>query len=747
MGPSPRKLYAEIVLNRPMRQSYHYRLPAELRESLTIGKRVYVPFGRQEQAVGYCVGFADEVEIPESKLKDVLSVIDDEPLLSPTMLELTRQVAEHYCCSWGETIQAALPAGVRKPASARTIRIVRLLSSREQVAKYVQEHRGHRLDKRARVLRVLAEEIQGDITPFELAGMCAVSRSIIDALRKEGHVDYEERPVDRDPLAGDSEEKQSPIKLNEEQRAALDLILENLRAEQFGVILVQGVTASGKTEIYLQAIDEVARNGQQAIVMVPEIALTPQMVQRFRARFENVAVLHSRQTEAQRREQWQAIREGKAPVVIGARSAVFAPTPNLGFIVVDEEHENSFKQDSTPRYNGRDVAVMRGNLEKATVVLGSATPSLESYHNWRTGKYQRAVLRYRVEERPLPPVHIIDMNAELAGARYWSFLSRPLTVAMGQALEREEQVILFLNRRGFSTHLRCFRCRYQLSCDQCNVALTYYQKRGLAICLHCRKEMEPPELCPACGVGKLRYLGLGTEKIEEEVKKLFPAYPVSRMDSDTMRGHDAYEKQFVSFREGRIRILIGTQMISKGLDLPNVTLVGVVSADSSLHLADFRAFERTFQLVAQVAGRAGRGSKPGKVIVQTLSPEHHAIRMAGQHDFESFAEQEILSREAMQCPPYTRALRILFSGAREQEVEATAEQVGELLRLAAPEGVRLLGPAPCVLSKVRNQFRYQILAFAPRVGMIRYLAQRLDPSIQAYRRVAISLDVDPMNMF
>jgi primosomal protein N' (replication factor Y) len=415
--------------------------------------------------------------------------------------------------------------------------------------------------------------------------------------------------------------------------------------------------------------------------------------------------------------------------------------------VVDEEHENSFKQDNAPRYNGRDVAVMRGKLENAVVVLGSATPSLESYHNWRTGKYKRAVLRCRVEKRPLPPVHIFDMNLELAGAKYWSFLSQPLIMAMREALERDEQVMLFLNRRGFSTHLRCFRCRHELSCDQCNVALTYYQKRGLAVCLHCRKEIEPPELCPACGVGKLRYLGIGTEKIEEEVKKQFPGYPVARMDSDTMRGEGSFEKLFVAFREGRIRILIGTQMISKGLDIPNVTLVGVVSADTSLNLGDFRAFERTFQLVAQVAGRAGRGTKPGRVLVQTLSPDHHAIRMAAAHDFESFAENELPARESLQCPPYTRAIRILFSGPTENEVDSVSQQVGELLQKVAPEGVRILGPAPCVLTKLRKQYRYQILAFAPKVGMIRYLAQCLEPTIQSSRHVDITIDVDPVSMF
>ncbi len=738
--------YAEIVLNRPMRQSYHYRVPERLRPVLCPGKRVLISFGRKNDAEGYCVGFADSVNFPPEKIKDILGILDKEPLLSPMMLALTRQVSEHYCCSWGEVIQAALPSGVRKPVSEKTIKVVRLLMSAEEVAVFVSEHRGKRRDKQARVLRVLAEEIQGDITPFELGSICAVSRGVIDKLRSEGRLAYEERAVEVDIFESPAE-KESTLALNEEQRVALEHTLQRIRSGAYNVTLLQGVTGSGKTEVYLQAIEEVVRLGKQAIVMVPEISLTPQMVQRFRARFDGVAVLHSRQTEAQRREQWKGIRDGKASVVIGPRSAVFAPVPSLGLLVVDEEHENSFKQDSSPRYNGRDVAIMRAKIEGAVVLLGSATPSLESFNNCRAGKFERVLLTKRVAERPMPPVHIVDMNLELEGAKYWNFLSRPLRERMKETLAKDEQVLLFLNRRGFSTQVRCTRCRHQLGCDQCDTLMTYYQVRHLAICLHCRQEMVPPELCPSCGVGRMRYLGIGTEKIEEEVKKQFPDFPVARMDSDTMRGHDAYEKQFAKFREGKTRILVGTQMISKGLDMPNVTLVGVISADTSLNLGDFRAFERTFQLVAQVAGRAGRGTKPGDVVVQTFSPEHHAITMASEHDFERFAARESEDREALMCPPFSRSMRILFSGKQEKEVEDFSEKVGENLRKIAPVEVHFLGPAPCLLSKVRNMYRYHMMGFAPKVGMIRYLAKSLDPVLGKKRKVDVALDVDPVNMF
>lgn len=742
----PQKIYAEVVFDRPMRLGYHYLVPANLQKVLAIGKRVRVSFGRQKDAIGYCVGFAEKVGLPLEKIKEVQDVLDEEPLLSPLMLKLTEQVAAHYCCSWGEAIQAVLPRGVRHPSRGRTIRIVQPVKTLAELQTWIRENRGHRLDKQARVLRVLLEEILGDVTPFELVGMCGVSRGVLDNLVRAGLLRYAERKVEHDPLGGRPGPLETPLRPNEEQQIALDLILEKVRARIFASFLVQGVTGSGKTEIYLQAIDEVVRSGRQAIVLVPEISLTPQTVQRFRARFDRLAVLHSRQTESQRREQWQAIRQGKALVVIGARSAVFAPTRELGLIVVDEEHENSFKQENAPRYNARDVAVMRAKLESAVVLLGSATPSLESYHNWRTGKYQRLVLRSRVEGRPLPAVEMLDMNQELAGAKYWNFLSRRLRHLMGEALERQEQVLLFLNRRGFSTHMKCPRCGHVVTCGQCAAAMTYYQRRHLAICLHCRREIEPPELCPDCRVGRLRYLGIGTEKVEEEARKFFPDYRVARMDSDTMRGHDAYERVFGDFREGRVRVLVGTQMISKGLDLPNVTLVGVISADTSRDLPDFRAFERTFQLVAQVSGRAGRGEKPGRVIVQTFAPQHYSIQLAAQHDFETFAERELKERESLAYPPYSRAMRIIFSGRQDAEVEAKSEQAAQRLRSIAPQTVRLLGPAPCFIPILRNQFRWQVMALAPEVGMIRYMAQGLEPLLHAARRVSISIDVDPLHV-
>ena len=739
--------FAEVVFDRPMRQSYHYSIPEHLQQLVKAGHRVRVSFGRQKNTVGYVVRLVDTIDYPPEKIKSIENILEEDPLISEVILRLSEQVAMHYCCSWGEVLHAALPRGVRENTRQKTIRTVNLACTETEVQNWLKEHRTGKYEKRVRVLRVMLEEVEGDITPFELSAICGVSRNLISSMAKDGLLKLIDRLVDDDPFQMSEVSREDPLELNDEQEQALEPILGTVGRREFGVFLVQGVTGSGKTEIYLQAIDQVVKNGDQAIVLVPEISLTPQTVRRFSARFERLAVLHSRQTESQRGEQWRRIQQGDVQVIIGARSAIFAPARSLGLIVVDEEHENSFKQDNSPRYNARDVAVIRANLESSVVLLGSATPSLESYQNWKSGKYQRVVLKARVENRPMPSVEIIDMNQELAGAKYWNFLSLRLRFHMEEILQKDEQALLFLNRRGFSTHVQCFRCGFSLQCTDCASAMTYYQRRNLAICLLCRKEIEPPELCPECRVGKLRYLGIGTEKVEEEVKKIFPNHPVARMDSDTMRGRGAVEKRFTDFREGRIRVLVGTQMISKGLDLPNVTLVGVISADTSFNLPDFRAFERTFQAVAQVAGRAGRGSKPGHVIVQTFVPKHYSITMASEHDFESFARRELHDRETLDYPPFTRAMRILFTGPNEKEVENISMEKVQWLRGVAPETVQFLGPAPCVIPYVRKQFRWHCMLYAPQVGMIRYLADCLDSSLKRSGKTQIVIDVDPVSVF
>src|SRR5262249_46651130 len=445
-----------------------------------------------------------------------------------------------------------------------------------------------------------------------------------------------------------------PFNLNADQLRTWSSVEQAIRKRCFHAFLLHGVTGSGKTEIYLRAIEEVVRQGKEAIVLVPEISLTPQTIGRFRGRCGEVAVLHSHLGDAERGGHWRRIAEGKVHVVVGARSAVFAPTRKLGLIVIDEEHEGTFKQENTPRYHARDVAVMRARLENIPILLGSATPSLESWHNGQRGQYTLLTLPSRIHNRPLPHVGLIDLRHEPAGASRFHALSLPLERAMRDALRAGGQVILLLNRRGFSTHVHCPACGHVESCRHCDLALTFHRQRDVMLCHYCGYERDPPQLCPQCGRQQIRYQGLGTEKLEEEIAAKFHGYVARGMDSDTMRRPGSHARVLSAFRQGLIHILLGTQMIAKGLDFPNVTLVGVVNADMGLHIPDFRSAERTFQLLAQVSGRAGRGPQRGRVLVQTFNPEQPCIALAAIHDYEGFVKQELAHRETHNYPPYQR---------------------------------------------------------------------------------------------
>jgi primosomal protein N' (replication factor Y) len=468
--------------------------------------------------------------------------------------------------------------------------------------------------------------------------------------------------------------------------------------------LLHGVTGSGKTEIYLRAIEEVVRQGKEAIVLVPEISLTPQTIARFRGRCGELAVLHSHLGDAERGGHWRRIAEGQVQVVVGARSAVFAPTRKLGLIVIDEEHEGTFKQENTPRYHARDVAVMRARLENVPILLGSATPSLESWHNAQRGQYTLLKLPNRVYDRPLPKVALIDLRHESPGPGRFHALSMPLERAMRDAVRAGGQVILLLNRRGFSTHVHCPACGYVESCRHCDLALTFHRQRDVMLCHYCGYEQDPPQLCPQCGKQQIRYQGQGTEKLEEEIAAKFHGYVVRRMDSDTMRRPGSHARVLSAFRQGLIHILLGTQMIAKGLDFPNVTLVGVVNADMGLHIPDFRSAERTFQLLAQVSGRAGRGPQGGRVLVQTFNPEQPCIALAAKHDYEGFASQEMAHRQAHSYPPYQRMARLIIRG-RDQAAAGDFAEAQKLLPLSFPSAItksRHAAPAAATCSAGRE---------------------------------------------
>lgn len=538
-----------------------------------------------------------------------------------------------------------------------------------------------------------------------------------------------------------------PRLLNEEQRIAWETLSRAIASKIFSITLLYGITGSGKTELYLFAIAAVLAQGKGAIVLVPEISLTPQTWERIINRFgKTVALLHSRMSQGERASAWERIRSGEAKIIVGPRSALFAPIENLGIIIVDEEHERSYKQEELPRYHARDVAIMRAKIENVPVLLGSATPSLESYFNAQEGRYQLITLTKRVENRPLPTVHIVDMRreAEVLG-RLFSF-SKSLTGAVQKVLAQKEQTILFLNRRGYAPVILCPHCGKILTCSECDQTMTYHQLGEKLLCHLCNAQKEIPSACPQCGKGKLHRLGVGTQRIEAHLGKLFPQAKIQRMDTDSTRGKDAHRKIFERFNKGDIEILVGTQMIAKGLDFPNVTLVGVMSADISMNLPDFRMGENTFQLLTQVAGRAGRGEKPGTVLVQTFTPFHPIIRAAVQHDYLKFYEIELSYRKQLGYPPFYRIMSLGVDGISAMRVIETAKKIAQELHSRLPSLVRILGPQEAPLSKLKGRSRWQIILFYPRGKNIHEIIKKMLEKFRDEKGVRLALDVDPVSL-
>lgn len=665
--------YAQVVLGLPIDKSFTYSIPSELAESVQVGSRVQVPFGKR-QMVGYVVGFKEKAEF--KAIKSIKSILGTEPILDKQMLELTRKVADYYCASWGEVIDAAHPANVRKRK------------------------------------RALPEK----------------SKLVV----KEAH------------HASNWKEK---LKLTVKQQEALDSIEKSIKAKKHQVFLLHGITASGKTEIYLQAIHEVLDQGRSAIVLVPEISLTPQTVDRFKARFgERIAVMHSRLLSHERAYQWKRIKENQAQIVIGARSAIFAPVSNLGLIVIDEEHETTYKQsEPAPRYHAREVAVIRAEMSDAAVILGSATPSLESFYLAKQGKIKLLSLPERVTKRDLPEVSIIDMKEEGASRKKRvNILSRVLEFKIRDVLNRKEQTILFLNRRGFATYINCLSCGYVAKCKRCNVSLTYHYSRKTLICHYCNFSVTPPKLCPQCNSDYLRFFGIGTEKVESELYRLFPQARIARMDTDVTTERDAHDKILTAFRQHKIDILVGTQMIAKGLDFPKVSLVGVISADTALNLPDFRSGERTFNLLTQVGGRAGRGETEGKVVIQTYVPEHYAIDASINHDYHQFYRHEIKSREELELPPFTHLINVILRGRDEEKVRNTALELSlDFKKKKVAEDIQILGPAPAAISRIRGSFYWNILLKGYKIEELLKTVKNTVKDFKKYKGAVLAVDVDP----
>lgn len=722
---------------------FDYAVPDSLAADVEPGRRVQVPLGKSNrQLTAYCIRLETKAVGPRM-LKPLSAVIDTRNLLSPAMLRLTHWIAEYYLCDWGQVLEAVVPAGVRGQAGTR---LTNYLSVAPDAA---AKARDLKLSKKQMLVMKELAAASEPITANELARLARCTLAPISLLRRKGLIAARmERAAPRQ-VAEPAVKRESHLEMNADQRAALDAILDALRSREHRTLLVHGVTGSGKTEVYIQAIQEVIHFGRQAIVLVPEISLTPQTLERFRSRFGQVAMLHSHLSDAERHWQWQRIAEGGVPVIVGARSAIFAPTPHLGLVVLDEEHESTFKQETAPRYHARDVALARCRMENVPLVLGSATPSLESWQRAQAGEYRLVEMPRRVFGRPLPAVGTIDLRCEENTKFSRGAISRQLHTAMHEALDHGGQVILLLNRRGFSTHIQCPACGEVVRCPDCDIALTHHRAEEIALCHYCDYEVPAPKACPKCLFAGIRYSGQGTQRLEAEVRQRFPGVSCLRMDTDTMQGRGAHERALARFRAGEVRILLGTQMIAKGLDFPDVTLVGVINADTALHLPDFRAAERTFHLVTQVAGRTGRGERGGRVLVQTLNPDHPAITAAVRHDYQAFARGELPLRQMLSYPPFAGMIRLVIRGPVEDITQEFAGHVANRLQ-ASLEAVRttarVLGPAPAPFSKLRGKFRFQIQLQGVDRDALRAATREATKDLKPPEDVQWIVDVDPIDM-
>lgn len=732
---------ARIIVNLALDQTFDYRVPDALAGDVHIGSKVSVPFGKSTRD-GYVVSLNATSEF--DNLKEVLAVIGDRPMIPEKLLTLAQWISEYYCCTREQATHSLLPSVVRGGRiSAKKQKFVRLADGVDVAAALADL--GNRAPRQADALRLLARRNSVSLAALEKEEK--ITNSPIRALADKNLVVIEDQVQGRNPNANITVLPTLPLELTEEQVAALGTITDSYDSDRREVILLYGITGSGKTEVYLQAIQISLDRGEEAIVLVPEIALTPQTIERFRGRFgDRVSVLHSRLSDGERYDEWTRINNAEVKIVVGARSAVFAPFRNLGLIVVDEEHEPSYKQDQLPRYNARDIAIMRGHFENVTVVLGTATPALESMYNVERGKYRMARLTERPDEAMRPTMEIVDMAEVAMKEGRPQIFSRQLTSAMQNILEKGEQAMLFLNRRGYATHMQCLKCGYLASCDDCTVNFTFHRQENRLVCHMCGETRAAPEVCPECGDKNIKYSGLGTEKLASAAGGAFPNARILRMDSDTMTRKDSYRTALAAFRAGEYDILVGTQMIAKGLHFPNVTLVGIVFADLTLNLPDFRSGERTFQLLVQVAGRAGRGELPGHVVIQTYTPFHPALLTALKQDYDEFYEQEIDARRQLDFPPCSRLLLIQFRGEDEVTVSKTADGFYQFISPSMPGTVQISPPIPCAILKKRGAFHYQMLLTTHRIMS---LSKRIKRALAAFKKpknVYISVDVDPMSV-
>jgi primosomal protein N' (replication factor Y) (superfamily II helicase) len=726
-----------------------YLIPEDLAHRVHLGSRVHVPL-QGRRAIAVVIQTLRESSFG-GRLKPIADVIGTKPMFPGTILKLAQWISAYYLCPLRHVLRTMLPEAVRtKPESF-------LSDSHIALAKQPTEDELEKLRKTAPIQARILEMLQaqgGEATLSDLRKELPRATQIIHVLARKGFITRSEVRVERDPFGEEEFLASAPLSLTEEQAGAFHRVLLTLEnPADAKPMLLHGVTGSGKTEIYLQAIGRVLEKQRTALVLVPEISLTPQTIERFKSRFserkQRIAVLHSHLSDGERHDEWFKIHEGRADIVIGARSAIFAPLENVGLIIVDEEHEPSYKQDENPRYHARDLAVVRAKLEGCPVMLGSATPSLESFENARSGKYELLRLTKRIDGRSLPFIRIVDLRLEKRRTKEgFSILSEKLRMAVQQRLDNGQQTILFLNRRGYNTALTCLQCGVTCQCPDCAVSFTFHKIEQRLICHICGMRKLPPRKCEACGDPGLQFAGWGTERAEQTIRTVFPQARIARVDTDSMQRKNQLRDTLRLFRSQKLDILLGTQMIAKGLDFPNVTLVGVLNADLSLNLPDFRAAERTFQLLTQVAGRAGRGERKGEVFIQTHTPHSPAVQFARQADFEGFAEQELAQRGVMQ-PPYPPFTHVVVIGCRSKtasHAEFTLQTLHARLLKELPEGAKVGEPCPSPLSKAHGQYRFQLMLRAAKIRSLVAHLQRTLADMTFPEEVIVTWDVDAMSL-
>ena len=741
-------MVAEVIINKTtkkLNRVFDYEIPKEFEGLVVVGSKVFVPFGKSEK-----LETAYVVKVKEKSDFEVKQIVKLDENLTNNQIILARWMAKKYFCNLSDCVKLMITPGTLNPEKEtreRKVQIVQLKINEEELKNLVEE-KTIKNNKHINILKYLLEHDGIPITQLEEESIA--SRAVIKTLEKHGYVEIKEEQVERNPLKDKEIERDDELILNMEQRYAYDQIEESMINNEFKTFLLHGVTGSGKTEIYMQLIKKAIEEEKTAILLVPEISLTPQMTDRFISRFgkDIIAILHSKLSIGERHDEWNRIKEKKAKIIIGARSAIFSPLEDIGIIIIDEEHDSSYKSESTPRYDAKEVAKCISIQNKCPLLLGSATPDINTYYKAvQKGEIELLELTRRANNAEMPEVTIIDLKQELANGNR-SMLSRELYSAIEENLKNKKQTILFLNRRGYSTFIMCRNCGYTVKCKNCDISMTYHSYEHKLKCHYCGHEEPLVTKCPECGSDKIRYFGTGTQKLEEEIIKQFPSAKTIRMDVDTVTKKNSHEKILKSFRDDGIDILIGTQMVVKGHHFPNVTLVGVMTADSSLNIDDYRASERTFQILTQVAGRAGRGKEKGRVIIQSYNPDNYSIQTARKQSYEEFYETEIAVREQLKYPPFGDIILIGINGSKLESLTKVEQDLYKILKEKLEGKINVFRPMPAPIEKIQNRIRHRII-------MKGYMTEEINKILndilnRIYQKdlkdIRITIDVNPNNM-